>query len=260
MASCNYTQIRPISSEGAYGIIRLVECNKTKEKFVMKFNKNKDVGLNELEIMRQLGSYPMIIKLHDAIVTDYKITIILEYIEGCNLKQYGVITDIYLAREIFKQLGQAIEYCHEKGIIHSDIKPENVMIDNENNITLIDFGLSYVYDPNVKKTSRGTPLYYAPEEFNGGHVNFKKDIYAYGVTIYECLVGHCPYDYDENPDSLTFEEYRRRVLNDPLDYTKLKIPPYAKRLIAKLLTKTPSVRPTMKETLSHIFFTSRDIL
>ena len=186
----------------------------------------------------------------------------MEFIEGRNLKQYGLIDNIYEIRDIFLQVGKAIEYCHNLGVIHSDIKPENIMIDKCGSVKLIDFGLSYLYDPKVKKFPKGTPLYFAPEEFRGDFLDYKIDVYAFGVTIYESIVGNCPHDYiDNDMEELTYDDYKHRVLNTRINYRKIELKgSMITNLLKKLLTNTPIIRLTMSETLNNIFFTSKDII
>ena len=93
-----------------------------------------------------------------------------------------------------EKLVRAINHCHAQGIVHRDIKPENIMIGKDDEIKLIDFGLSHrvKYKTSSMQTIVGTPYYMAPEVLDGKY-NFKCDVWSLGVLMYVLLSGYLPF-------------------------------------------------------------------
>jgi serine/threonine protein kinase len=98
-----------------------------------------------------------------------------------------------------KMLFSAINHCHAQNIIHRDIKPENIMINEENEVRLIDFGLSKTNKKNNMQTMCGTPFYMAPEVIKSNY-NTKADIWSLGVLLYTLVSGYLPFQGTNNKD------------------------------------------------------------
>jgi serine/threonine-protein kinase len=99
---------------------------------------------------------------------------------------------------IAKQLCRALEVAHEQGVIHRDIKPQNLMVEPDGTLKVMDFGVARLRERSLGLTSTGmvvgTPAYMAPEQLMDDPVDARVDIYAAGVVMYECLTGHRPVD------------------------------------------------------------------
>jgi len=121
--------------------------------------------------------------------------LIMKYIDGVTLKKAKIVNPEILY-SITKQLIQSLAIVHKNGIIHGDIKPDNIMVESNNEPTLIDFGLS-CFARNKDCTYRGSLLYMAPELFSTGFVSKKSDIWSLAVSIYHLCQGD-PYPLAEN--------------------------------------------------------------
>lgn len=113
------------------------------------------------------------------------------------------------ACKFFQQLLSAIEYIHKIGIVHRDLKPENILLDHNNNVKLVDFGLSNVYQPGeTLKTACGSPCYAAPEMIRGDKYHgLSADIWSSGVVLYAMVCGYLPFE-----DQVTKKLYQK-ILN-----------------------------------------------
>ena len=121
-------------------------------------------------------------------------------------KDGNPIDEITCAKYI-KQIAMALLYCHERNIIHSDIKPANIMLDEDKkNIKLIDFGVSVRHNPNQLKNLAGSVRYMAPEVFEYNY-DFKADIWSLGITLVFLLSGKHPWG---SPKS-TLDEMKRLI-------------------------------------------------
>src|SRR5690606_9070968 len=99
-----------------------------------------------------------------------------------------------------RQIGQALDYAHRNGVIHRDIKPDNVLLDREGNALLTDFGIAKIIEGSTALTATGglvgTPAYMSPEQGQGLPVDYRTDLYSLGVVVFEMLTGRQPYDAD----------------------------------------------------------------
>ena len=145
-------------------------------------------------------SHPYIIKLHETYETNHHINIIMEYVGGPSLYTYlksqpnKKMNEIE-GKRIFKQITEALQYCHHKCITHRDIKLENLLMDKNKNIKLIDFGFSTFMPVEEKaKMFCGTPSYMSPEiVLKKEYCGPPADIWALGVLLFALLCGYFPY-------------------------------------------------------------------
>ena len=160
-------------------------------------------------------SHPNIVTIHDFSEQDGHLYIVMELVDGGTLKHLlDALRDqstignqngrsetgamgIVEANRIFQQLSSALAYAHEKGIVHRDIKPVNVLMDHAKRPILSDFGIAKVLE-GTKELTRpgagvGTPEYMSPEQCKGEPVDRRADIYALGVMLYEALTGRTPF-------------------------------------------------------------------
>jgi eukaryotic-like serine/threonine-protein kinase len=156
----------------------------------------------EAEVLQQV-SHPSIVRLYDMIELHGTLFLVLEYIEGGNgvewLIQRGV-PDVADVRTVTVAVARALQAAHARGVVHRDVKPDNIMITTAGEVKLVDFGIAGTLDgPVVGHQYEFTPAYAAPERFAGDRGRPESDFYSLGATIYEFATGHLPFLSDDVP-------------------------------------------------------------
>ena len=196
--------------EGGMGIVYRAEDTKLKREVAIKFLSHHisadDDDRKRFVIEAQavaLINHPNIAQVYAIEETknsrdDVEIFMVMEFIDGKELKQKiknGPITTDE-AIEIATQIAEGLEAAHKKGVVHRDIKSQNIMITNDGNVKIMDFGLAKVSDRSqlTKASSTiGTIAYMSPEQATGEQIDNRTDIWAFGVVLYELLTGHQPF-------------------------------------------------------------------
>lgn len=203
--------------------------------------------LLEADALKKL-SHPQIVRFEDYIYQNGYHYLVLEYMDQGSvedlIKTMGPVAHRY-AIPIFYKVLDAIEYSHQHGYIHRDMKPNNILINSEGEAKLTDFGITKVVGgQNLTKKGYvlGTTLYMAPEFISQGVVSVKTDIYALGVTFYEMLTTRKPFEFTRENEPLV--SFARRVCQgEPtLPSTYRPIPPELERILMKSLAQDPKAR------------------
>jgi calcium-dependent protein kinase len=150
---------------------------------------------DEIKALQALD-HPNIVKYFDVYEDNKYMFIVTEFCEGSTLMDLLTIKKHFSETEtkhIIMQITSAINHCHMIKVSHRDIKPTNIMIDDDMNVTLIDYGLSKLTSTNRFKSIIGSPMYMAPEVFKGSYSN-KCDIWSLGVLTYHLITGNPPFD------------------------------------------------------------------
>jgi len=143
--------------------------------------------------------HPNVVQVYDADQAETFVYQTFEYIEGRTLRQIMADAkplDPAYAIEIVRQVGTGLEYAHLHGVIHRDVKPNNILISNDGRVLLADFGLAIAPSaPTLTQTGTiaGTPAYMSPEQVMGKPVDARSDIFSLGVVFYELLTGRKPF-------------------------------------------------------------------
>ncbi len=208
---------------------------------------------------------------HASIVTIYAVGeqsgrhfIAMEYVRGLSLaeivRREGPLEPRH-AVEIIMQAAGAIEEAHRQGIIHRDVKPENIMVDEDGRVKVLDFGLAKALVGATKLTTDGaalgTPHYMAPEQCKGGVVDTRTDIYALGATLFELLTGRPPFDA-ETPLAVLYQITKRPF--PKASSANPDVPPELDKILAKMVAKNPKKRYASARTLIqdlHAFLAPR---
>lgn len=207
----------------------------------------------------KLIDHPNIMKLYDVWETSTSLYLILEYVQGGELFDY--LCDqgrrpTAEALDYFQQIICAVDYCHRFNIAHRDLKLENILIDQDSNIKVADFGMATWQDYSrgkLLKTSCGSPHYAAPEIISGRpYDGAMSDIWSCGIILYALLAAKLPFDDDDCPTLL------RKISIGHFDMPD-DISPQAQDLISRMLTIDVKRRITMPEILRHAFFTSQPL-
>ncbi|XP_024155354.1 MAP/microtubule affinity-regulating kinase 3a isoform X4 [Oryzias melastigma] len=197
----------------------------------------------EVRIMKILN-HPNIVKLFEVIETDRTLYLVMEYASGGEVFDYLVAHGRMKEKEArakFRQIVSAVQYCHQKHIVHRDLKAENLLLDADMNIKIADFGFSNEFTlGNKLDTFCGSPPYAAPELFQGKKYDGPEvDVWSLGVILYTLVSGSLPFD------GQNLKELRERVLRG-----KYRIPFYmstdCENLLKRFLVLNPAKRGTLE--------------
>lgn len=225
----------------------------TDEKFVRKFQREASAASNL--------DHPNIVGIYDVGEDDGNYYIVMEYVEGQTLKSLikrrGALTLLEVI-DIMTQLTSGIEHAHEKGIIHRDIKPQNVLILDDGLVKIADFGIAQALNSNeLTQTNSvmGSVHYLPPEQANGIGSTYKSDIYSLGILMFELLIGKVPFK-GENAVEIAIKQ-----MKDPIPSVceiKEDIPQSVENIILKATAKNPKNRYDTVEDMKYDIKTCLD--
>uniref|UniRef100_A0A8C3G4R9 MAP/microtubule affinity-regulating kinase 3 n=1 Tax=Cyclopterus lumpus TaxID=8103 RepID=A0A8C3G4R9_CYCLU len=199
----------------------------------------------EVRIMKVLN-HPNIVKLFEVIETEKTLYLVMEYASGGEVFDYLVAHGRMKEKEArakFRQIVSAVQYCHQRRIVHRDLKAENLLLDADMNIKIADFGFSNEFTVGSKlDTFCGSPPYAAPELFQGKKYDGPEvDVWSLGVILYTLVSGSLPFD------GQNLKELRERVLRG-----KYRIPFYMSTDCENLLKKLLVLNPVKRGSLEQI--------
>ncbi|KAJ5096665.1 hypothetical protein N7456_007386 [Penicillium angulare] len=284
--------------EGEFGKVKLGWKRDGSIQVAIKLIRRDSLGGNptrlpkiyrEIAILRELA-HPNIVRLHEMVETDRHIGIIMEYASGGELFDH-ILTNRYLkdnsARRLFAQLVSGVGYLHKKGIVHRDLKLENLLLDRNRNIIITDFGFANTFNPidqleeeieynltnkeyvkrkrldktgpdgmrrgDLMQTSCGSPCYAAPELVvsDSLYTGRKVDVWSCGVILYAMLAGYLPFDDDPaNPDGDNINLLYKYIVTTPLTFPEY-VTPHARDLLRRILVPDPRKRADLFEVARH---------
>lgn len=216
---------------------------------------------NEARSVANLA-HPNIVTVHDVGNDGPTHYIVMEFIEGQDLKKI-IKTDGALPPE--RALNLAIQICggigfaHRAGLVHADVKPQNILVTRDDTVKVTDFGIAQALSdaqPGEKQSVVwGSPHYFAPEQARGEKPSPASDVYSIGIVMFEMLTGRLPYT-GANQQELALAHIRDRV---PL-VTEFNptVPDPLARIVYKIMSKEPAARYRMADQLGHILISYRD--
>lgn len=227
---------------------------------MLKDDINNDVQsvkrfINESKAVAML-SHPNIVNIYDVSVKDDRKYIVMELVDGITLKNYILKKGVLSFHEVIsitEQILMALEHAHSKGIVHRDIKPQNIMMLKNGSVKVADFGIAKL--PNAETVTMtdkaiGTVFYISPEQASGKQIDRRSDIYSLGVTMYEMATGKLPFVAD-SPVSVAIMQ----VKNTPRPPRELNpnIPVGLEQVILGAMEKNPDNRfQSASQMLRHI--------
>ena len=254
--------------QGGMGQVYLAEQKSLKRKVALKLLR-PDLAANAKALERfKLEAEAVARVTHANIVQVYAVSppeaarpyMALEYVEGRNLRDYLARKgppEVLLALSIMRQVASALQRAGELGIVHRDIKPDNILLTKKGEVKVADFGLSRCLEgeqPALHLTASGvtmgTPLYMSPEQVEGKPVDPRTDIYSFGVTSYHMLAGEPPFR-----GTTAFEVALQHVRSEPaaLALVRPDLPPELCAVVHKMMAKDPDQRyQTGRELLKDL--------
>ncbi len=254
----NRYDVKEILGQGGMGTVfkavdrelnEVIAIKTLKQDFLMQDPTALDRFKSEIRLARRI-SHRNVVRTHDLGERDGVYFITMEYVEGTSLKDLirsrGRLP-MAVTLSVGKQLARALEIAHEQGIIHRDIKPQNMVVGPDGVLKVMDFGIARLAERPQEEgvTSQGmiigTPEYMAPEQMTGETVDARADLYAMGCVLFECLVGRSPFTA-ETPYQLVAMVLENtppllRTLNPD-------VPEGLEVLVHELLSKQPGKRPS----------------
>lgn len=274
--------------EGTYGVVYKAEDKNTKRTVALKKIRLKketegvpSTALREISLLKELN-HPNIVQLEDVVYCDQKLYLVFEYLE-LDLKKLletrSAGLSMRTAKSYLYQLLRGLSYCHSRCILHRDLKPQNLLVDNEGNIKLADFGLARAFDVPLKVYTHEivTLWYRAPEVLLGTKIySTAVDVWSIGCIFAEMLTRRPLFSGDSEIDQL-FRVFRTLGTPDEESWPgcsklgdyKSTFPKWAPQdmttilpmldmeghdLLSKLLTYEPESRISAKRALVHPFF------
>jgi len=206
----------------------------------------------EISILKQIR-HPNIIELYEILQTPKEFYLITEYAPGGELFDYivarGKLTEEE-ARKFFRQIIEGVEYLHRLSIVHRDLKPENLLLDCDENIKIVDFGLSNRYSRGeMLQTACGSPCYAAPEMIAGKkYTGSTVDVWSCGIVLFAMICGYLPFE-DPNTSKLY-----KKILSGDFIIPK-HVSAEARDLLKSILKTDPAVRFTIYDIKKHKWLT-----
>lgn len=258
---CKYALLKRIG-EGVFGEVYLskIKDSPDSKQFALKKLAKGHAKFRRTAVFREvhagkLLNHEGVIRIEETFETASSVYLVMEYFAGRDLytsledRSYQPYSE-QTAKEIFKQLTSAVTHCHQLGIVHRDIKLENILMDKYGRIKLIDFGLcDFVLDVgNTRRLcvdSVGSPAYISPEVLVGKpYDGFKADVWSSGVVLYALLFGCFPF----SP-----AQYKLMVNGESLvlQFPESTVSKCAKNLLSSMLTLKPDNRFSLEEVQNH---------
>lgn len=244
-----YEILEPVGSGGMSTVYK-AKCHKLNRLVAIKVlkgefsNDSNFVSKFKMEAQAAAGlSHPNIVSVYDVIDEGQIHYIVMELIEGITLKSYITKKGCLEVKEsigIAIQVAQGMQAAHEQHIIHRDIKPQNMIISRDGKVKVADFGIARaVSAQTLTSTAMGSVHYISPEQARGGFSDERSDIYSLGVTMYEMVTGHLPFDGD-NTVAIALAHLEDAVV--PPSVYNPDIPVILERIILRCMEKKPDRR------------------
>ncbi|MCP3739046.1 Stk1 family PASTA domain-containing Ser/Thr kinase [Rossellomorea sp. BNER] len=238
-----------LDREVAIKMLRLDFANE--EEFIKRFQR-------EAQSATSLA-HPNIVSIFDVGEEDDLYYIVMEYVDGMTLKQYiqqHSPVSVEKVLDIMTQITSAISHAHQNHIIHRDIKPQNILIDNHGNVKITDFGIAMALSAtSITQTNSvlGSVHYLSPEQARGGMATKKSDIYSLGIVMFELLTGRLPFS-GESAVSIALKHLQSETPS--LRRWNPNIPQSVENIVLKATAKDPFRRYSAVEEVEEELFTA----
>eukprot|EP01135_Chromosphaera_perkinsii_P006969 Nk52_evm7s639 gene=Nk52_evmTU7s639 len=236
---------------GKYGRVRKARHGRIGQKVALKIIPNEKCSKFDEKEINSLKNvnHPNIVKLFDVIRTRKHLILVMELLPGGELFDY-IVARHHLsekeARKFMRQIISALDFIHRKGIVHRDLKLENLLLDQRGNVKIADFGFSNFYDEySLMGTFVGSPAYAAPEILaNEPYIGPPADLWSLGVILFTLVAGRLPFENERTPNFYT------KVQNVQY-HMPSQLSPECKNLLSGILKRNPYARLSMKQIMEH---------
>ncbi|MER5435868.1 serine/threonine-protein kinase [Streptomyces sp. NPDC002588] len=197
-------------------------------------------------------NHPHVAHIYDTGEHEGELYIVMEYVEGrplAELLKTGTIRTLEPTVRWTRQICEGLEAAHKAKVLHRDIKPDNIMITQDGDVKIVDFGLAFLADVTQTHTSAGTPLYKAPERWNGEPGSQRSDLYSVGCVLYEMLTGRPPFGSPAD-DVMTIGRMHQDDRPAPPSAHRPGVPPQLDAVVQALLAKDPARRPKSAQAVA----------
>jgi len=206
-------------------------------------------------------THPNIVTVHDFGFDEEHLFIVMEYVPGTDLKTFLKRRGRFSVDETISLMVQAcagVGYAHRAGLVHCDIKPQNMLITPDQRLKVVDFGIARALATiNPEEKSEivwGSPQYFSPEQAAGEAPSPASDVYSLGVIVYEMLTGQLPFSADNTKELARM--HRQAMARAPRELNS-SIPPPLEQITLKVLSKEPSARYRTADQLGRVLITFR---
>jgi len=200
--------------------------------------------LREAETAGRLG-HPDIIEINEADEHDGFVYLAMEFVEGVNLATHAGESRLLPPRlvcEMCARVADALHFAHQRGVIHRDVKPANIVFDQRTRrVRVMDFGVARLEDSRATRTGiiLGSPSYMAPEQLDGRKVTAQSDLFSLGVSLFQLLTGTLPFRCDSIPGLM------QKIASEPhppLSVVRPDLPPCLAEIVDRAMAKDPVAR------------------
>jgi eukaryotic-like serine/threonine-protein kinase len=251
-------QIASVLGQGAMGVVYLAHDPEIGRPVAIKTVRPEAVGgetLQELEARflkeARLGGrlqHPNIVTVYDVGRSGDVCFIAMEYVDGRPLTRYLASVDALPLRVkvgVVRQVAEALGHAHERGVLHRDVKPGNILVGADGRVKVTDFGIGKFTGASTSELTRtghmvGSPAYMSPEQVKGEKLDGRSDLFSLGIVLYELLTGARPFP-GESITTLVYQILHTEP-KDPLEW-RADLPVATREVIARLLAKAPDRRP-----------------
>ncbi len=246
----HYSILRSLG-RGGMGLVYLARDSRLDRQVAIKCLRNELFEAHYRERFKREAlllaklNHPHIVQIYDYIETDDQLALVMEYVEGQNLQQHlrENIVPITQRMQWLTQIAQGLAIAHDAGIIHRDLKTENILISKHKLAKITDLGIAKSQDFNATLTDHvaGSYASMSPEQAMGEAIDFRSDLFSFGILAYQLLCGAHPFGESENK----LQIMQRIISHPPISPTKNNpdLPVEAVELLGQLLSKNPDNRP-----------------
>jgi len=260
-----YRVVGPAGTGGMSHVIHARDLNLQRDVAIKLLREDllQDSGFTERFLQEARAAANL---LHPNIVTVYdfghdagRYFMVMEYIDGTDLKtlerRRGVLP-VSQSVSLMIEVCSGVGYAHRAGLVHCDLKPQNVLVTTDGHPKITDFGiaraLTTIRPDESSSVVWGSPQYFAPEQAAGGPPSPASDVYSLGVVLYELLTGRLPF---EAAGSAALAEMHLRAVPRPLSLLNPEVPPALDQIVLKVLAKEPSARYRTADQLGRVLST-----